>query len=552
MAKFEVLALYLLQGLVCFSTGQGQTRQRIGPWKHRIQWENNGRVYSLLSTGSQYHPPVHARRTSQVYLSTATENTSHRLSGTLGSPPRVRSTNSVAGPRASDSNFARPNRALPSSSESETIVLGADAGQYIIATRRASDARQHQLVLSTRQGDTGAPGVRRFSSDTGSRTNATTPETISEFSGSGVPRGGETATRDDSSVLVPIRSPPRTGWPTAGGIRQQIRPDNSASVAEGSRTEFSDNSEDGNTRASVQQLNLRATDRGPQLATPVRMQSNDIPTNNDNGNDIQSDPDVTRSPGNTIEEDPQNASNNQRNTVFYNIYPPNGRTMTRPHRPPSSGYGTRNFHNGLPDLVPDPYYIQASTYIQRMQMYALRCAAEENCLARSAYRPSTRDLDYRVLLRFPQRVKNQGTADFLPVKPRHLWEWHSCHQHYHSMDAFSNYDLLDVSTGQKVAEGHKASFCLEDTGCDPGVQRRYACTAHTQGLSPGCYDTYHANIDCQWIDITDVPPGNYILKVTVNPNFLVQETDFSNNVVRCDITYTGSHVQTRNCRITGS
>lgn len=37
---------------------------------------------------------------------------------------------------------------------------------------------------------------------------------------------------------------------------------------------------------------------------------------------------------------------------------------------------------GLPDLVPDPYSIQAGSYIQRVQMYALRCAAEENCLAR--------------------------------------------------------------------------------------------------------------------------------------------------------------------------
>lgn len=37
---------------------------------------------------------------------------------------------------------------------------------------------------------------------------------------------------------------------------------------------------------------------------------------------------------------------------------------------------------GLPDLVPDPYYIQASTYVQKMAMYNLRCAAEENCLAR--------------------------------------------------------------------------------------------------------------------------------------------------------------------------
>ncbi|KAE8290629.1 Protein-lysine 6-oxidase [Larimichthys crocea] len=219
-------------------------------------------------------------------------------------------------------------------------------------------------------------------------------------------------------------------------------------------------------------------------------------------------------------------------------------------RPPGTGYGTRYFQNGLPDLVPDPYAIQAGAYVQRMQMYALRCAAEENCLARSAYGPAVRDIDFRVLLRFPQKVKNQGTTDFLPVKPRYQWDWHSCHQHYHSMDAFSNYDLLDVVTGRKVAEGHKASFCLEDTSCDPGFRRRYACTSHTQGLSPGCHDVYAANIDCQWIDITDVPPGNYILKVTVNPNFHVMESDFSNNVVRCDITYTGVYVQTHHCRVT--
>lgn len=99
-----------------------------------------------------------------------------------------------------------------------------------------------------------------------------------------------------------------------------------------------------------------------------------------------------------------------------------------------------------------------------------------------------------------------------------------------------------------------------------------------QGLSPGCHDTYAANIDCQWIDITDVAPGNYILKVwrvlrrflgawhngflkwmpsrfpvqvTVNPDFLVPESDFSNNVVRCEVIYTGIYIQTRNCIITG-
>lgn len=205
---------------------------------------------------------------------------------------------------------------------------------------------------------------------------------------------------------------------------------------------------------------------------------------------------------------------------------------------------------GLPDLVPDPSYVQAATYVQRAQLYSLRCAAEERCLSSSAYAADASDYDVRVLLRFPQRVKNQGTADFLPTRPRQAWEWHSCHQHYHSMDEFSHYDLLDATTGRKVAEGHKASFCLEDTTCDFGNLKRYACTSHTQGLSPGCYDTYNADIDCQWIDITEVKPGNYILKVVVNPKYLVLESDFTNNVVRCNIHYTGRYVSATNCRIT--
>eukprot|EP00076_Gallus_gallus_P006292 NP_990812.2 protein-lysine 6-oxidase precursor [Gallus gallus] len=248
-----------------------------------------------------------------------------------------------------------------------------------------------------------------------------------------------------------------------------------------------------------------------------------------------------------VGDDPYSPYKYTDDNPYYNYYD----TYERPrqgsrYRP---GYGTGYFQYGLPDLVPDPYYIQASTYVQRMSMYNLRCAAEENCLASSAYRADVRDYDNRVLLRFPQRVKNQGTSDFLPSRPRYSWEWHSCHQHYHSMDEFSHYDLLDASSHRKVAEGHKASFCLEDTSCDYGYYRRYACTAHTQGLSPGCYDTYNADIDCQWIDITDVKPGNYILKVSVNPSYLVPESDYSNNIVRCDIRYTGHHAYASGCTI---
>ncbi|XP_056393331.1 protein-lysine 6-oxidase isoform X2 [Hyla sarda] len=424
-SKVSILLLHLLIFLIhCILEGTCQHQRIAGgpnPWRQRVQWQNNGRVYSLLSQGSEYQPS--RRRTS--------------TSGSSNSPLVLLSSRNSTSPGAS----GRPQASRPESPQTEV--------RQTTGTNQAS----------------------------------------------------ETAGRL---------------WFQAGRQRSQ--------------------GED----ASPKQRNTQesATDRRhapSQRSSPQQTQRvNASASNRDRLDMMQGD-------------DPYNPYKYNDDNPYYNYYDTYDRPRSSDRQRP--GYGTRYHQYGLPDLVPDPYYIQASIYVQKMSMYSLRCAAEENCLASSAYSSDVRDYDQRVLLRFPQRVKNQGTADFLPSRPRYSWEWHSCHQHYHSMDEFSHYDLLDASSHRRVAEGHKASFCLEDTSCDYGYYRRFACTAHTQGLSPGCYDTYNADIDCQWIDITDVKPGNYILKVSVNPSYLVPESDYSNNIVRCDLRYTGHHVYVSSCTI---
>lgn len=43
--------------------------------------------------------------------------------------------------------------------------------------------------------------------------------------------------------------------------------------------------------------------------------------------------------------------------------------------------------------------------------------------------------------------------------------------------------------------------------------------------------------------------GSLPPQVHVNPKYIVLESDFTNNVVRCNIHYTGRYVSTTNCKI---
>lgn len=185
----------------------------------------------------------------------------------------------------------------------------------------------------------------------------------------------------------------------------------------------------------------------------------------------------------------------------------------------------------LPDLVIDGDVV-AQDYIVVFQDIAGfdLCAVEEACVGGPGLRK---------LLTFPGIIANIGAADLCLPGPNELpeaYEFSPCHMHHHVRD-FARYRLLDAE-GQIVAAGHKQSFFLVDIlhyrDLPPSGAPDEPCNG--SGISRGWADVYGTGTLCQWVDVTDVAPGDYLLEVMVNPEGAIAESDQTNNRVLVPVT----------------
>jgi hypothetical protein len=146
----------------------------------------------------------------------------------------------------------------------------------------------------------------------------------------------------------------------------------------------------------------------------------------------------------------------------------------------------------------------------------------------------------RRLVRFTVMTPNFGSADIRIGDPNDhvaagddLFELATCHNHYH----FRHYALYElIGANGHVWKAAKRGFCMLDTdpnpayyGQPPRAGQFRSCGAigspGNQGISAGWADTYRFFLAGQYfvLDGGDgqpvVPPGNYRIRITVNPPF---------------------------------
>lgn len=195
----------------------------------------------------------------------------------------------------------------------------------------------------------------------------------------------------------------------------------------------------------------------------------------------------------------------------------------------------------LPDLIVDADATAKQYVIRDENLPASYCSVEEGGVDPGVHR----------ILRMTVMTPNIGTADNFVGNPLDhmgpqaadgsypnsdgLFEFAPCHNHFHFRH-YALYELVDPQTNY-VWKAAKKGFCMLDTdpnpaseGTEPPGPKNYSScgtktTAGFQGISHGWTDTYRFFLGGQYfvLDGGDhqppVPPGTYIIRITVNPPF---------------------------------
>ncbi len=118
------------------------------------------------------------------------------------------------------------------------------------------------------------------------------------------------------------------------------------------------------------------------------------------------------------------------------------------------------------------------------------------------------------------------------------------HHHWH-LQHIARYSLWNAQRTAEVAPSQKVGFCLDDsqhvepakgppapvyaTNVAPytGFCRQYEpnATSLYEGISPGWRDVYNSELAFQWVDVSDVAPGEYWLREDVDPGDLLEEAE---------------------------
>jgi len=212
---------------------------------------------------------------------------------------------------------------------------------------------------------------------------------------------------------------------------------------------------------------------------------------------------------------------------------------------------------GCPDLVVDQDKLH-QWHVEVRDFEPTDCAVVEGC-----NRAGT-----RTLLRFTSNTPNFGAGDLIIGDPRahpELFRQSECHGHLH-FEEYADYrlwtpagyaewqrlraanpdalaaDLLKriKRLEEKMVAGRKQGFCVIDLlpaaspNCTPPPPKYVSCRSN-QGISTCYADEYHFLLDCQWIDVTGLPGGTYILEDEVNAERLFTESNYRNNASAVEI-----------------